>query len=156
MSPYYQHLRTSAGSGLLLIPSVAAVIHDELGRLLLQEKHDGSWSLPAGAIEPGERPEEAVAREVAEETGLSCVTCEVISVLGGPEFRFTYSNGDRVEYLIVLFRCGVEPGSSAFTDHEETRSLRYFERADFPGLALPYDVDQLFAQTIASETSRTR
>jgi 8-oxo-dGTP pyrophosphatase MutT (NUDIX family) len=154
MSPYYQHLRASVGSGLLLIPSVAAVIHDERGRLLLQEKHDGSWSLPAGAIEPGERPEEAVAREVAEETGLSCVTYEMISLLGGPEFRFTYPNGDRVEYLIVLFRCGVEPGSSAFTDLEETRSLRYFDRTDFPGLALPYDVDQLFSRTGVGDAIR--
>ncbi|WP_285538016.1 NUDIX domain-containing protein [Brucella sp. NBRC 12950] len=40
-----------------MLPSVAAVISDAKGRLLLQRKSDGEgWSLPAGAIEPGETP----------------------------------------------------------------------------------------------------
>jgi len=39
----------------------------------------GLYSLPGGGVEPGETPEEALIREVAEETG--CV-CERISELG--------------------------------------------------------------------------
>lgn len=108
MSPYYQNLRQAVGHRLLLMPAVAAVIHDESGRLLLQEKHDGSWSLPAGAIEPGETPQEAVVREVLEETGLRCTNTEVIAGLGGCSFRHTYANGDEVEYVIVFFRCRVD------------------------------------------------
>ena len=57
MSPYYQSLRDTLGSRLLLMPSVAAIIHDAEGRLLLIQKQDGSYSLPAGTIEPGETPE---------------------------------------------------------------------------------------------------
>lgn len=146
MSPYYQRLRETIGTELLLIPAVAAVIHDDGGRLLLQEKHDGSWSLPAGAIEPGETSEEAVTREVEEETGLSCTQSTVLRVLGGPEFRHTYPNGDEVEYVIVLFRCRVSGSGYAPTDPGETRSLAWFTREDFPGLALPYDMDLLFPE----------
>lgn len=116
MSPYYQKLRSALGEDLMLIPATAAVIHDREGRLLLQEKHDGSWSLPAGAIEPGESPEDAVVREVAEETGLTCVSSAASAVLGGPDFRHVYSNGDSVEYVIVLFRCKVAPESGTPTD----------------------------------------
>lgn len=145
MSPYYQKLRSLVGTDLLVIPAVTAVIHDEAGRILLQEKHDGSWSLPAGAIEPGECPEAAVKREVFEETGLQCVTSRVIGVFGGSEFRYTYPNGDFVEYVIILFRCYVSTYFGPFSDRDETRSIRYFSRDEFPGLELSYDIDLLFS-----------
>ncbi len=56
------------------IPCVGAVIRDGTGRLLMILRgHDpgrGLWSIPGGRIEPGEAAEEAVVREVREETGL--------------------------------------------------------------------------------------
>lgn len=147
MSPYYQRLRTSLGTDLLIIPAVAAVIHDDAGRLLLQEKRDGSWSLPAGAIEPGECPEIAIEREILEETGLSCIESRVLGAFGGSEFRYTYPNGDHVEYVIILFRCFVSERSVPFSDRDETKSIRYFSRSEFPGLQLPYDIELLFPKT---------
>jgi 8-oxo-dGTP pyrophosphatase MutT (NUDIX family) len=66
------------------------------------------WSLPAGAIELGETPEQAIEREVVEETGLTVIRSEVLAVFGGRDFRYTYPNGDQVKYLVVLFRCGAE------------------------------------------------
>ena len=57
-----------------LVPCVGAVVRDDAGRLLLirrgHEPSRGLWSLPGGRVEPGETLEEAVVREVREETGL--------------------------------------------------------------------------------------
>lgn len=108
MRSYLAELRGLIGNRLLLLPSVAAVIHDHAGNLLLQEKSSGEgWSLPAGAIEPGETPQEAVIREVVEETGLTVVPATILGVFGGREFRYTYPNGDHVEYIVTLFGCRI-------------------------------------------------
>lgn len=58
----------------IVIPCVGAVIKDPGGRLLLikrgHEPGKGLWSVPGGRIEAGETDEEALVREVREETGL--------------------------------------------------------------------------------------
>ena len=57
------------------IPCVGAIVFDEDGRLLLIRRANppaqGLWSLPGGRVEPGEADEQAVVRELAEETGLA-------------------------------------------------------------------------------------
>jgi 8-oxo-dGTP diphosphatase len=56
------------------VPCVGAVVHDDAHRLLLIRRARGPapdrWSLPGGRVEAGETDEEAVRREVLEETGL--------------------------------------------------------------------------------------
>jgi ADP-ribose pyrophosphatase YjhB (NUDIX family) len=60
------------------VPCVGAVIKDSSGRvLLIQRGHDpgkGLWSVPGGRIEAGESDQQAVVREVREETDLE-VSC---------------------------------------------------------------------------------
>lgn len=68
------------------IPCVGAIVRDRAGRILLIERGqppaEGMWSLPGGRVEPGEGAEEAIVREVLEETGLDVtVVREVGTVL---------------------------------------------------------------------------
>jgi 8-oxo-dGTP pyrophosphatase MutT (NUDIX family) len=144
VSPYFKNLRDKIGNDLLLIPSVAAVITDGEGRILLQEKASGeAWSLPAGAIEPGESPDEAIIREVLEETGLNVSVEKILGVYGGIGFRYLYPNKHQVEYTVVLYRCSVINASNTPFD-SETVSLNYFSEHDMPTLALPYPMEVLF------------
>ncbi|HYE28686.1 MAG TPA: (deoxy)nucleoside triphosphate pyrophosphohydrolase [Allosphingosinicella sp.] len=54
---------------------VAAALADGEGRVLLQQRAPGRamaglWEFPGGKVEPGERPEAALIRELAEELGI--------------------------------------------------------------------------------------
>src|SRR5690349_7824674 len=111
MSPFYSSLRARVGSTLLLVPAVAAIVRDQDGRVLVQQQHDGSWSLPAGAVEPGESPSVAVVREVLEETGLHVRPRRIAAVVGGSSCRVRYANGDQVEYVVTVFDCEIADGS---------------------------------------------
>lgn len=59
---------------LLLVVAVALVDAD--GRVLVSERPAGKqlaglWEFPGGKVEPGERPEETLIRELSEELGIT-------------------------------------------------------------------------------------
>jgi 8-oxo-dGTP pyrophosphatase MutT (NUDIX family) len=137
ISPYLKELRDKVGHRLLIMPGVAAVIRDATGRILLQKRTDGLWSLPAGAIDPGEAPAQALVREVWEETGLRVRPRRLLGVFGGRTFRYTCPNGDEVENLSLVFDCEVVGGVLGGQD-DETAELHFFVTEEMPQLPLDY------------------
>jgi mutator protein MutT len=146
ISDHVRGLRDKVGKDLLLLPGVAAAIHDETGRLLMQRRADGgAWGLPGGAVDPGEAPAQAIVREVWEETGLVVVPQRVIGVFGGnPGLRFEYPNGDLAEYLVVLFACKRVGGTLECRDGESLE-LRWLAQQDLPALRAGYPPEVLFS-----------
>lgn len=119
ISDYYKQLRGKIGNDLILMPSVAAIFRNDDDKILYQYKGDGEcWSLPAGAIEPGEAPAQAIIREVWEETGLIIKPNTLLGVFGGKSFRYTYPHGDQVEYNIFVFDCEIISGELSPIDGE--------------------------------------
>ena len=135
ISPYLRALRARIGRELVLMPSVAVMIRDAQGRLLLVRDRDtGLWQTVGGAMDPGEEPAEAAVREAYEETGLRVEPTRILGVHGGPLFRLTYPNGDVVEYVGIAFAARVVGGAERPCGDEVDR-LGWFEEAE--ALALP-------------------
>ena len=62
----------------------------------------GRWSLPKGHIDPGESPEEAAAREVWEETG---VTVQIEGWLDEVKYRFWRAGRLRKKCVCYFLGC---------------------------------------------------
>src|SRR5580658_8496704 len=104
ISPYIKHLREKIGNEMLLLPAVSAIIVDEQGRVLLHRaSDDGKWYTIGGAMEPGEEPAAAAAREALEETGLIVEPVRVVAVQASP--LVVYPNEDQVRYVGISFLC---------------------------------------------------
>ncbi|MEE8182302.1 MAG: NUDIX domain-containing protein [Candidatus Thorarchaeota archaeon] len=83
------------------IPGVGAIVVGPAGLLLVRrdkEPGKGLWSIPGGAVELGETQNDAVVREVMEETGVQCVVLELVSTAD----LVTLDSEGRVEYHYLL------------------------------------------------------
>ena len=112
--PRLQRVDETSAGGLVLdlageIPRGAIIGRtDRRGRLL--------WSLPKGHVEPGETPEEAAVREVAEETGIAG---EILGSLGTIDFWFI-ADGRRIHKTVHHFLLRAVGGQLSDADIEVT------------------------------------
>jgi 8-oxo-dGTP diphosphatase len=74
----------------------------------------GTWEFPGGKVEPGERPEEALAREIREELGIDVTVGALVD-------RSEVPVGDRVIDLACYLADPVGPLPTTSTDHDELR-----------------------------------
>lgn len=105
--------------------SASALIFEE-GRILLAHRRDIDWwNLPGGGMEAGETLEEAVIREVYEETGLQVEVEQLVGVYSKPQ----------KQEVVLTFRCKKTGGTLHAT--EESRACRYFAPEELPANTLP-------------------
>lgn len=114
------------------VPCVGAIVHDDQGRLLLIRRgrppSEGLWSVPGGRVEPGESGEEATAREVREETGLTVRVGQLIGRVERP------GRTDDELYVIDDYAATVlgDPHPTAGDDAREARWVTKEELEDLP------------------------
>lgn len=112
-----------------------------------REPLKGYWSLPGGILELGESLDEAIRREVLEETGLVIEPVAVVEI-----FERVMRDGEgRVEYHYVLvdYLCRVTGGELCAAD--DASRAEWFERDQLPGLKLTQGslpvIEKAFART---------
>ena len=133
---------------------VAAVAFDGTGSVLLVKRGDnGLWGLPSGHVEPGETVEEAIMREVLEETGLYVRVIQLIGVYSDPASQvFSYPTGQTVHFITSCFRCEVI-GGQLHPDGREVLDVVFADVNKLPEPLLPMHPrwlsDALARQTLA-------
>ncbi|WP_327089142.1 NUDIX domain-containing protein [Nonomuraea sp. NBC_01738] len=122
-------LREKIGTAPLWLSGVTAVVlrADEI--LLVRRADDGRWTPVTGIIDPGEQPADAARRETLEEAAVVCVPERLAQVHVSPER--VYQNGDRAQYLDLVFRCRWESGEPYPADGENSEA-RWFPLTAMP------------------------
>ena len=114
---------------------VFSLVHDDLQVLLVRRKNPpfaNVWAIPGGFVHINESLEEAAARELAEETGVTDVYTEQLYTFGDPE-RDPRTRVITVAYFALVLYDAVEhhPGS----DSAETA---WFSMFNLPKLAFDH------------------
>ncbi|MCU0508537.1 MAG: NUDIX hydrolase [Anaerolineae bacterium] len=127
--------------------AVAALISRE-GRILLVKRaappRVGFWALPAGYMDADELPEEALIREVAEETG---VTVRVEGLRGvAPLAGWAARRG-----ILLLYRAEATGGVLAPAD--DVSDAAWFGREDVPWAELAFESTAEFVREWARESA---
>ncbi|WP_336204748.1 NUDIX domain-containing protein [Nonomuraea sp. LPB2021202275-12-8] len=136
MSPFLARLRAKVGPDLLMLPSASGCVFDPSGRLLMARHGDvGLWAAPGGGIDPDERPQDAVVRELREELRIDVEVRGLIGVYGGPEFRTRYPNGHEVAYVIAVYGCALVSGTPT-PDEDEITDARWVTEQELDGLTM--------------------
>jgi 8-oxo-dGTP diphosphatase len=118
-------------SRLLLVVAVALV--DTAGRVLVAQRPEGKalaglWEFPGGKVEPGERPEQALIRELDEELGIT-----VEDACLAPLTFASHAYPD-MHLLMPLYICRRWTG---FVHSREGQALRWLRAKELRDIPMP-------------------
>jgi 8-oxo-dGTP diphosphatase len=120
---------------------VTAAIIEEGGRVFVARRGpgrhlSGKWEFPGGKVEPGETPQQALERELAEELGIACEVGEFLCAAS--------YDGPAHALELLAFRVRRGPGAIELREHVEARWVAPEELA---GLDLP-ESDRLVVERL--------
>lgn len=109
--------------------AAAALIQQVDQILLVRRANDpqrGLWTLPAGFVDAGEDPAEAVRRECLEETGLETRITGLVDLIYGQEHL-------RGAHILIVYRAEISGG--VLQPGDDVDDARFFSPYDLPPLA---------------------
>lgn len=129
---YIEDIREKIGHEPIILCSTGCLIFNEKGEVLLQHRaDDDKWGNPGGCIELGEKVEEALKREIKEETNIELNEIQLFKIYSGEEQHHIYPNGDEAYFVNIVYKANVEKAIFEVND-EESKALKFFSIADIP------------------------
>lgn len=108
--------------------TVKALIIKDKKALFVQDQK-GSWELPGGCIEFGEKPIEALRREIREELGI--FDLDVDGVIDVFDIQQVQHDGNEYHYIVVVYRCTANLSNLKLS--EEHRDLAWIDKKGIMG-----------------------
>jgi ADP-ribose pyrophosphatase YjhB (NUDIX family) len=131
---YTRWLRTYVGHQRILQVRASAFARNDSGAILLCRRADVMlWDAPGGTISLDEVPARGMSREVQEETGLTLEATRLVGVYSGPDFHWTYPNGDQAQIMAIFFTANIIGGALRPAGHENV-NVAFFPPDRLPPL----------------------
>ncbi|RLI15252.1 MAG: hypothetical protein DRO43_01740 [Candidatus Hecatellales archaeon] len=126
---------------------VGGLVIDKDKLLLIKRAYEpssGLWSIPGGLLEVGEELEEAVAREIEEETGIKVEVKELLGV-----FNFVIRDeAGKVKYHYVLIDFLAKPVGGKLRPSRETLDARWVSLKDIEKYSLTRTTRRLISRAV--------
>jgi len=110
----------------------ASIIIYKDNKVLLQQRADNKcWGYHGGAVEMGEKVEDAAKRELLEETGLVANDLSLYGVFSGPEQYYVYPDGNEAYIIDIVYLCNDFTGD-IYAQESEVLRLKWFDFDKIP------------------------
>lgn len=111
-------------------PTVSAIIFDPDGKILLCKSHkwENKYVIPGGHIEFGERMEEALKREILEETGLDIYDLKLISL---KESICSDNFQEKKHFIFIDYLCKTDSSNVTLNDEAEEYEWVDIDQIDY-------------------------
>jgi len=133
MSYTYEYERPAVTVDALLL----GLMDDALNVLLIKRgnyPYEGKWALPGGFVDMDENLEDAAARELREETGVSGVALKQFRAFGD------VGRDPRSRNISVIYHALVKPDEVALKPGDDASDARWFPAYDLPDTAFDHDM----------------
>ena len=123
----------SPGKPQQILPAVAAAIFNDKGEILLQKRRDvDQWAVISGHVEFGESIENAMLREIEEETTIKATLVRFIGIYSSPDSQTYFYKDKTVQYITSYFEAKLTKAIPLGFSNAETAELKFFKPGNIP------------------------